>query len=86
MRTNSNVGVTLLASKQFCTAGRAAFITGDRANGEKRWGQDFDGAIVGSAIAYRERCGCPRGRFTHIFWPTKIVTAKVVVLGLETSQ
>jgi hypothetical protein len=51
MRTNSNVGVALLASKQFCMAGRAAFITGDGANGEKLWGQDFGGAIVGSAIA-----------------------------------
>jgi alcohol dehydrogenase (cytochrome c) len=58
----------------------------DTANGQKLWGQNLGGAIGGGVITYTangaQRVAVATG-FTHLAWPTKIVTAKIVVLGLE---
>jgi alcohol dehydrogenase (cytochrome c) len=55
-------------------------------NGEKLWAQDLGGAIAGGVITYTvngaQKVAVASG-FTMLAWPTKIVTAKVVVLGLE---
>jgi len=62
------------------------FYALDAATGEKLWGQQLDGAIGGGVITYManggQRIAAAIG-FTHPVWPTKIVTAKVVILGLE---
>jgi alcohol dehydrogenase (cytochrome c) len=62
------------------------FYVLDAANGQKLWGQNLGGAIGGGVITYTangvQKVAVATG-FTHIAWPTKIVTAKIVVLGLE---
>lgn len=62
------------------------FYALDSATGEKLWGADLGGAIGGGIITYTangaQKIAVASG-FTHIAWPTKVVTAKVVVLGLE---
>jgi alcohol dehydrogenase (cytochrome c) len=62
------------------------FYALDAANGQKLWGQELGGAIGGGVITYTAN-GAQKvavaGGFTHIAWPTKIVRAKVVVLGLQ---
>jgi alcohol dehydrogenase (cytochrome c) len=61
------------------------FYALDAANGEKLWGQDLGGAIGGGVITYTANGGqkvAVTTGFTHIAWPTKIVTAKIIVLGL----
>ena len=62
------------------------FYALDSANGQKLWGQDLGGAIGGGVITYTangaQKVAVAAG-FTMLAWPTKIVTAKVVVLGLE---
>ena len=62
------------------------FYALDAANGEKLWGQDLGGAIGGGVITYAaggaQKVAVAAG-FTHLAWPTKIVKAKVVVLGLD---
>ena len=62
------------------------FYALDAANGEKLWGQDLGGAIGGGVITYTadgaQKVAVAAG-FTHLAWPTKIVKAKVVVLGLD---
>jgi alcohol dehydrogenase (cytochrome c) len=62
------------------------FYALDSATGQKLWAADLGGAIGGGVITYRangaQRIAVASG-FTHIAWPTKIVTAKVVVLGLD---
>jgi alcohol dehydrogenase (cytochrome c) len=62
------------------------FYALDAARGEKLWGQDLGGAIGGGVITYTasgvQKVAVAAG-FTMLAWPTKIVTAKVVVLGLE---
>ena len=62
------------------------FYALDAANGEKLWGQELGGAIGGGVITYTangvQKVAVASG-FTHTAWPTKIVTAKIVVLGLE---
>jgi alcohol dehydrogenase (cytochrome c) len=62
------------------------FYALDSANGEKLWTQDLGGAIAGGVITYTangvQKVAVAAG-FTMLAWPTKIVTAKVVVLGLE---
>jgi alcohol dehydrogenase (cytochrome c) len=62
------------------------FYALDAANGQKLWGQELGGAIGGGVITYTangaQKVAVAAG-FTHIAWPTKIVTAKIVVLGLE---
>jgi len=61
------------------------FYALDAATGHKRWGQDLGGGIGGGIITYTandtQKIAVAAG-FTHIAWPTKIVTAKVVMLGL----
>jgi alcohol dehydrogenase (cytochrome c) len=62
------------------------FYALDSSNGEKLWGQDLGGAIAGGVITYTvngaQKVAVAAG-FTMLAWPTKIVTAKIVVLGLE---
>jgi PQQ enzyme-like repeat protein len=61
------------------------FYALDAANGEKLWSQDLGGAIGGGVITYTANGGqkvAVTTGFTHIAWPTKIVTAKIIVLGL----
>jgi alcohol dehydrogenase (cytochrome c) len=62
------------------------FYALDSANGEKLWARDLGGAIGGGVITYTangaQKVAVAAG-FTMLAWPTKIVTAKVVVLGLE---
>jgi len=64
------------------------FYALDAANGRKLWGQDLGGAIGGGVITYTadgtQRVAVAVG-FTHPAWPTKIVTAKIVVLGLDSA-
>ena len=63
-----------------------SFYALDSTNGQKLWAQDFGGAIGGGVITYTAN-GAQKvavaGGFTMVAWPTKIVKAKVVVLGLE---
>ena len=62
------------------------FYALDAANGQKLWGQDLGGAIGGGVITYTangaQKVAVAAG-FTNLAWPTKIVTAKIVVLGLD---
>jgi alcohol dehydrogenase (cytochrome c) len=62
------------------------FYALDAANGQKLWGQDLGGAIGGGVITYitnnAQKVAVAAG-FTHPAWPTKIVKAKIVLLGLE---
>jgi alcohol dehydrogenase (cytochrome c) len=62
------------------------FYALDAANGQKLWGQELGGAIGGGVITYMangaQKVAVAAG-FTHIAWPTKIVKAKIVVLGLD---
>ena len=63
------------------------FYALDSSNGQKLWGQVLNGggAIGGGIITYTEN-GAQRiavaSGFTHIEWPTKVVTAKIMVFGL----
>jgi alcohol dehydrogenase (cytochrome c) len=65
------------------------FYALDAANGQKLWGRELGGAIGGGVITYAvngaQKVAVAAG-FTHIAWPTKIVTAKVVVLGLDSTS
>jgi alcohol dehydrogenase (cytochrome c) len=62
------------------------FYALDASSGEKLFGQDLGGAIGGGVITYdaggTQKVAVATG-FTLLAWPTKIVTAKVVVLGLS---
>jgi alcohol dehydrogenase (cytochrome c) len=62
------------------------FYALDAATGQKLWGQDLGGAIGGGVITYTadgtQKIAVASG-FTMLAWPTKIVTAKIVVLGLD---
>jgi alcohol dehydrogenase (cytochrome c) len=62
------------------------FYVLDAANGQKLWGQELGGAIGGGVITYTangaQKVAVAAG-FTHLAWPTKIVRAKVIVLGLD---
>jgi alcohol dehydrogenase (cytochrome c) len=62
------------------------FYALDAANGQKLWGQDLGGAIAGGVITYTadgaRRVAVASG-FTMLAWPTTIVTARIVVLGLD---
>ena len=64
------------------------FYVVDAASGEKLWGQELGGAIGGGVITYMangaQKVAVAAG-FTHPVWPTKIVTAKIVVLGLDSA-
>jgi PQQ enzyme-like repeat protein len=60
----------------------------DADTGQKLWSQELGGAIGGGVITYTangaQKIAVASG-FTMLAWPTKIVTAKVVILGLESS-
>ena len=62
------------------------FYALDSANGEKLWGQHLGGAIGGGVITYTangaQKVAVAVG-VVMAAWPTKIVKAKIVVLGLE---
>ena len=62
------------------------FYALDSSNGEKLWGQHLGGAIGGGVITYTangaQKVAVAVG-VVMAAWPTKIVKAKVVVLGLE---
>ena len=62
------------------------FYALDADNGQKLWGQELGGAIGGGVITYTangaQKVAVATG-FTHIAWPTKIVTAKIAVLGID---
>src|SRR5271168_2660342 len=62
------------------------FYALDAASGQKLWGQDLGGAIAGGVITYTangaQKIAVASG-FTMLARPTKIVTAKIVVLGLD---
>jgi alcohol dehydrogenase (cytochrome c) len=64
------------------------FYALDAATGDKLWGQDLGGAIAGGVITYTangsQKVAVAAG-FTMLAWPTKIVKAKVVILGLDTA-
>jgi len=55
------------------------FYVLDAANGQKLWGQELGGVIGGGVITYTangaQKVAVATG-FTHIAWPTKIVSAK----------
>lgn len=63
------------------------FYALDAANGRKLWGQNLGGALAGGVISYTTESGMQRvavaSGFTMVAWPTKIVHAKIVVLGLD---
>ena len=65
------------------------FYALDAANGQKLWGQELGGAIGGGVITYTangaQKVAVAAG-FTHAAWPTKIVRAKIVVLGLDSAS
>ena len=65
------------------------FYALDAATGEKLWSQDLGGAIGGGVITYTangaQKVAVASG-FTILAWPTKIVTAKIVVLGLDSAS
>ena len=65
------------------------FYALDSATGEKLWGQDLGGAIAGGVITYTvdgaQKVAVAAG-FTMAAWPTKIVKAKVVILGLDSAS
>jgi alcohol dehydrogenase (cytochrome c) len=64
------------------------FYALNAATGEKLFGQQLGGAIGGGVITYTangaQKVAVAAG-FTMLAWPVKIVTAKVVILGLDTS-
>ena len=65
------------------------FYALDSANGEKLWGQHLGGAIGGGVITYTangaQKVAVAVG-VVMAAWPTKIVKAKVVVLGLDSAS
>ncbi len=64
------------------------FYALNAATGEKLWGQHVGGGIGGGVITYaaggNQKIAVAAG-FTSPMWPTKVTTAKVIVLGLEGS-
>jgi alcohol dehydrogenase (cytochrome c) len=62
------------------------FYALDSASGQKLWAQNLGGAIAGGVITYTvngsQKVAVASG-FTMLAWPTKIVTAKIEILGLE---
>ncbi len=62
------------------------FYALNAATGEKLWGQHIGGGIGGGVITYTaggaQKVAVAAG-FTSPMWPTKITTAKVMVLGID---
>ncbi len=65
------------------------FYALDAATGEKLWGENLGGAIGGGVITYTangaQKVAVAAG-MVMAAWPTKIVKAKVVVLGLDSAS
>jgi alcohol dehydrogenase (cytochrome c) len=65
------------------------FYALDASSGKKLWGADLGGGIGGGVITYTvngaQKVAVAAG-FTHIAWPTKVVKAKVVVLGVDSTS
>ena len=65
------------------------FYALDAANSQKLWGQELGGAIAGGVItdtaSGAQKIAVASG-FTMLAWPTKIVTAKIEVLGLDSAS
>jgi alcohol dehydrogenase (cytochrome c) len=67
------------------------FYAVDTASGRRLWNTNLGGAIGGGVITYSTQAspGVAAQRiavavgFTGILWPTKVVTGKVVILGLD---
>jgi alcohol dehydrogenase (cytochrome c) len=61
------------------------FYALEAATGRRLWGKNLGGAIGGGVITYSaggtQRVAVAAG-YTNIVWPTKIVTGKIVILGL----
>jgi alcohol dehydrogenase (cytochrome c) len=64
------------------------FYALDASSGQKLWARDLGGAIGGGVITYvadgSQKVAVAYG-MTNSLWPTKVVTAKIAVLGLEGS-
>jgi alcohol dehydrogenase (cytochrome c) len=62
------------------------FYVLDATNGQKLWGEQLGGGIGGGVITYTanraQKVAVTTG-FTSVFWPTQIVTGKIVILGLD---
>jgi alcohol dehydrogenase (cytochrome c) len=65
------------------------FYALDAATGRKLWGIDLRGAVGGGVITYQagglQKVAVATG-LTEILWPTRVTTAKVVILGLPSDQ
>jgi alcohol dehydrogenase (cytochrome c) len=64
------------------------FYALDATNGQKLRGQELGGGIGGGVITYTangvQKVAVAIG-FTSIFWPTAVVTGKIVILGLDSA-
>jgi alcohol dehydrogenase (cytochrome c) len=64
------------------------FYALDTATGKRLWGANLGGAIGGGVVTYAvggaQKVAVAAG-FTAILWPTKVVTGKIVILGLPPS-
>ena len=63
----------------------ANFYALDAANGQKLWGQDLGGGVITYMVNNAQKVAVAAG-LTHIAWPTKIVKAKIIVLGLDSAS
>jgi alcohol dehydrogenase (cytochrome c) len=65
------------------------FYALDSSNGQKLWGEVLGGGIGGGVITYAvdgvQKIAVATG-FSMVAWPTKPVTAKVVVLGMDSTS
>jgi alcohol dehydrogenase (cytochrome c) len=61
------------------------FYALEAATGRRLWGRNLGGAIGGGVTTYSaggaQRVAVAAG-YTSILWPTKVVTGKIVILGL----
>jgi alcohol dehydrogenase (cytochrome c) len=64
------------------------FYALDATTGEKLWGQQLGGALGGGVITYTadgaQKVAVAYG-FTMLAWPVKVVTAKLAILGVDSS-
>jgi alcohol dehydrogenase (cytochrome c) len=61
------------------------FYALDTTTGRRLWGENLGGAVGGGVITYyadgAQKVAVATG-WTHLMWPTKVVTGKIVILGL----
>jgi alcohol dehydrogenase (cytochrome c) len=61
------------------------FYALDAATGRRLWGSNLGGAVGGGVVSYSadgaQKVAVAVG-FTSVLWPTKVVTGKIVILGL----